>query len=74
MPMRVGEEGINTDMLDKFMFHRIIGNLRCGAPQEILKSASNHRSHIISAMVVASARSFASVLERDTVASFLDFH
>ena len=42
--------------------------------QEMPKSANNHRSHTISAVVVASARSSASVLERDTAACFLDFH
>jgi len=45
-----------------------------GASQEIPKSANNHRSHTISEVVVASARSSASVLERDTAACFLDFH
>ena len=42
--------------------------------QEMPKSANNHRSHTISAVVVARARSSASVLERDTAACFLDFH
>jgi hypothetical protein len=42
--------------------------------QEMPKSANNHRSHTISAVVVARARSSASVLERDTTACFLDFH
>jgi hypothetical protein len=41
--------------------------------QEIPKSANNQRSHTISAVVVANARSSASVLERDTAAYFLDF-
>jgi hypothetical protein len=44
------------------------------ASQEIPKSANNHQSHMISKVVVASARSSASVLERDTTACFLDFH
>jgi hypothetical protein len=44
------------------------------ASQEIPKSANNHRSHTISAVAVASARSSASVLEQDTAARFLDFH
>jgi len=44
-----------------------------GVSQEIPKSASNHRSHTISEVVVASARSSASVLDRDTADYFLDF-
>ena len=63
--------------------HRIIGNLdgssvitRRGVAtsQKIPKTANNHRSHTISKVVVASARSSASVLEQDTAACFLDFH
>jgi len=45
-----------------------------GPSQEIPKSANNHRNHIISEVVVARARSSASVLDRDTAACFLDFH
>ena len=42
--------------------------------QEIPKSANNHRSHTISEVVVASARSSASILEQDIATCFLDFH
>jgi len=45
-----------------------------GASGEMPKSANNQRSHTISEVVVASARSSASVLDRDTAAYFLDFH
>jgi hypothetical protein len=45
-----------------------------GASQETPKSANSHRSHIISEVVVASARSSASVLDRETADCFLDFH
>jgi hypothetical protein len=38
------------------------------------KSANNHRSHTISAVVVKRANSLASILERETTACFLDFH
>lgn len=63
MPMSVGKEHINTDMLIKFMFHRIIANRSCGASQEILKSQlATIGSHTTSAMVLASVRSFASIV------------
>jgi hypothetical protein len=58
MTMRPGKEGIDTDMLGKFMLHRI----GVAASQEIPKSANNHRSHTIS-VVVARAQSSAFVLE-----------
>ena len=45
-----------------------------GASQEIPKLANNYRGHTISIVVVVSARSSASVLERDTIACFSDFH
>jgi hypothetical protein len=45
-----------------------------GVSQETLRSANNHLSHIISAIVVARAQSSASALDRDTAACFLDFH
>ena len=45
-----------------------------GASQGIPKSANNHRNHTIYEVVVANARSSASVLDRDTSACFLDFH
>ena len=45
-----------------------------GASHGIPKSANKHRSHTISEVVVANARSSASVLDRDTTACFLDFH
>jgi len=45
-----------------------------GVSQEIPRSASNHRSHTIYEVVVASARSSAFVLDRDIVDCFLDFH
>jgi hypothetical protein len=70
-------------MLCKFMRDRIISNLygsctvhRRGirASQEIPKSASNHRNHTTSAVVVVNAQSSASVLDRETTACFLDFH
>jgi hypothetical protein len=44
------------------------------ASQEIPKSASNHRNHTTSTVVVANAQSSASVLDRETTACFLDFH
>jgi len=65
------------------MLHWIIGNLygyciitekRCGGITWNTKSANNHRSHTISEVVVANARSSASVLDQDTTACFLDFH
>jgi hypothetical protein len=83
LTMRPSKEGIHTNMLCKFMLHRIIGNLYApvlsqrrgvATSQETPKSANNHRSQTISAVVVARARSSASVLERDTAACFLDFH
>jgi hypothetical protein len=45
-----------------------------GAPQEMPKPANSHLSHIISEVVIASARSSASVLDRETANCFLDFH
>jgi hypothetical protein len=45
-----------------------------GTSQETPISAKSHRNHIISVVVVARARSSASVLDRDIAACFLDFH
>jgi hypothetical protein len=45
-----------------------------GPSHTIPKSANNQRSQTISVVVVANARSSASVLEHDTAACFLDFH
>ena len=45
-----------------------------GASQETPKSANNHRIYMILEVVVAIARSSASVLDRETADCFLDFH
>ncbi|ONM26055.1 CW-type Zinc Finger [Zea mays] len=83
MTIRPSKEGINTNMLVSSCF---IGLLviwmapvlshRRGveASQEIPKSANNHRSHMISAIVVSRALSSASILEQDSTTCFLDFH
>jgi len=45
-----------------------------GASHETPRSANNQQSQTISEVVVASALSSASALERDTAVCFLDFH
>jgi len=66
------------------MLHMIIGNLygsciitekKCGGiTRNNTKLANNHRSHTISEVVVATARSSTFVLDQDTAACFLDIH